>query len=366
MLLRLARACAVLWRAHGFQVRPLRLGAWLLGHRLVTEVGLLLDHVVAPAWRQRRVERPVFLVGAPFSGTTFLHEALVAHGVGVGFDRWGLLVPSLAWRGLLRARGPRRAGWVPAAFSTRPGGGAALDRLGSEDALSFFRHLGGPWMYAWAWAWAEEDPAPALRRDLEASAERDLASLRAALRRNLQWHGADRAIARLSAASVRPDALFTTFPDAVMVYVVREPVDVVASALRVASATCAAGEGGAAVDPAVRARYLRHVYTGIVTLYRAFADAWAAGRLPRGQVLVLRYERMMADFEGTMREVCAATGWTPDAAQWRAIRETAAAQRRHQAAPGASLAEAGLTVAQIREDCAFVYATFGLTPKRRD
>ncbi len=37
-------------------------------------VGLALDHLLFPAFRSTKLRQPVFIVGVPRSGTTFLHR----------------------------------------------------------------------------------------------------------------------------------------------------------------------------------------------------------------------------------------------------------------------------------------------------
>jgi len=65
----------------------------------------------------------------------------------------------------------------------------------------------------------------------------------------------------------------------------------------------------------------------VVELLRRFHDDWAAGRLPSDQVLVVRYDRLMKDFEGIMGEILDFVGHEPDEALREAIRARAESQR---------------------------------------
>lgn len=353
----------VILRTFGFMVRPLFTFWVILGYRFWAEVGLLLDSVFFPAWKTKPLDRPVFIVGNPRSGTTFLHRFLVGEGLGAGYQLWGLVFPSLTWRTLLRPIVPRLEAFSPAKFHKNAAHQTSLMSVETDDVLPFFRYLDGLFMYGYFWAWDEADAAPEMLRDMEVHAQRDFSWLRDALKRNLVWHNQDRAIAKQFTMSVRPEAVFTAFPDAVILYMLRDPVDVIPSGMSLVTGVLKQRYDWSKVKPEVKARYVDRLYKGMVALYKGFAEAHAAGKLPAKQVVIVRYDRMMADFEGTMKEICDATGFVPDAKLQAKIRETAEKQRKHKSEHKYALEEYGLSAEQIRKDCAFVYETYGITPK---
>ena len=83
-----------------------------LGHGLA----LLLDEVLFPGYRRRRVDRALFIIGVPRSATTFAHRTLARDDERyTTFKAWELLLaPALCQRRLLRALGAadrRLGGW---------------------------------------------------------------------------------------------------------------------------------------------------------------------------------------------------------------------------------------------------------------
>jgi hypothetical protein len=64
-------------------------------------LSMQLDTLFFPAWRGQRVERPVFIIGHPRSGTTMLHRSLTSADDFVVFKFWHLLFPSLTSRKLV-------------------------------------------------------------------------------------------------------------------------------------------------------------------------------------------------------------------------------------------------------------------------
>src|SRR5438093_6669121 len=69
---------------------------------------LALDHVCFPAFRRVEVRTPVFIIGHPRSGTTFLQLLLTQTGEFCTFSAWEIFLPSLVIRRLLRRAIERR------------------------------------------------------------------------------------------------------------------------------------------------------------------------------------------------------------------------------------------------------------------
>ncbi|MBM4373231.1 MAG: sulfotransferase, partial [Deltaproteobacteria bacterium] len=60
-----------------------------------------LDHLLYPGFRKVPIDRPVFILGNPRSGTTFLHRFLLNSGDLAAFELWEMLFPAVSARKLL-------------------------------------------------------------------------------------------------------------------------------------------------------------------------------------------------------------------------------------------------------------------------
>ncbi len=213
-------------------------------------LGLLLDELLFPGYRRVRIERPVFIMGVPRSGTTALHETLAEDTRFTTFRTWECLFAlSVTWRRL----------WLAvAAFDRRLGKplNRALNilerrvfsglnavhpttlRSPEEDYFAFL-----PLLYCfilvvpfpdaeWLWRFARFDTR------LEAQ-ERDhlMAYYQRCIQRHLYVHGPTRRFLSKN-ASFAPlaGALAETFPDAAFLCCLREPATAVSSQL-----SCLAG-----------------------------------------------------------------------------------------------------------------------------
>jgi hypothetical protein len=76
------------------------------------------------------------------------------------------------------------------------------------------------------------------------------------------------------------------------------------------------------------------------------------------RVYVVRYDRMMADFDGMMEEVCQFLGHEMTPELRATIKAKADKQRAYKSGHKYNLEKFGLTEERIRADCAFFYETF--------
>jgi hypothetical protein len=360
MLSRILQSLGIVRRRFGLRPVHFALLPLLFAHRALNVVGLALDPLLFRRLRAAKPRPPIFIIGNPRSGTTFLHRFLVARGFGAGFELWHLLWPSLTARTLIRPFLKHLERVNPARFHGTKAHPTSLRSVETDDALVFFRFLDGLFRYGYFLAWDDEDHAAGLEAALARDAGRDFGFLAEAQARNLVWHGADRAVGKVFSMALRPEAAIAAFPDAKFLYMLRDPVDTIPSGISLLTGVLEQAFPLDRVDPAVRARWNARLYEAFVRLYGAFAESWAAGRLPADRVMIVRYDRMMADLEGTMDAIAAFSGHPLDEPARAEIARTAEKQRRWSSEHAYDLARFGLDAERIRRDCAIVYSTFGL------
>ena len=67
-----------------------------------------LDRLVFPRYKDEPLDRPIFIIGNPRSGTTFLHRFLLSNGGLSAFELWEMLFPAITARKLLGRIVPKR------------------------------------------------------------------------------------------------------------------------------------------------------------------------------------------------------------------------------------------------------------------
>ena len=358
MLYRMRRVYRVLRRTHGVYVLPLLLaGAFGLLRTLVA-LCMALDNVFFPRLARTRVTRPIVLVGNPRTGTTFLQRFLADEGFGCGMELFLMLYPSLMLQRVLRPLLPLLEKLSPARFHSTAAHETSLSSVETDDVAVLFRYLDGFFLYGFFLSFDDEDMLPAVDPRVRDTSERDFAWLQALWRRSLLVHGSQRNVAKLFSVAVRLPRFLERFPDAHILYMARDPLEVIPSSMSLVAGVLERAFGFWSLPEPVRARWLERMYKAWVLLFQRFHEDWQSGAIDHKRVFIVRYDLMMADFERVMQDMCAFLEHEMTPELRAVIAARAEAQRSYRSEHRYNLEKFGLNEAQIRRDCAFYYDTF--------
>jgi hypothetical protein len=329
-------------RDPGFRWTPRRVGIFLAFYlfypllELTVWAGLLLDEVLFARYRRTAVRQPVFIVGHPRSGTTFLHRLLARdRDRFTTMHAWEiLLAPSVVHRRLVdvfrvvdRWLGRRLEKQVAATD-------AALDeqlvmqkvglREPEEDdylLLHIFSTL-TVWLYSGVYD-RFDDYARFDRALSEADKGRIMRFYAQCVRRHLFVHGAvdKQYLAKNPALTPKLGALYAQFPDAKVICLLRSPLETIPSyysfqqhLYRILGDP---DEGRAAREPLLD--LAGHWYN--------CAIEWEE-RAPEGSYVVIRYEDLVDDPERAVAEIYQRLGFEISPAYAEVLHREAIRARR--------------------------------------
>jgi hypothetical protein len=361
------RIYRTIWRTFGLRLRPIgTFGLIQLRHLL--DLGTRgLDHLIFPGFRRVPIDRPVFILGNPRSGTTFLHRFLLETEAFAAFALWELLFPAVSANKLLRGTIHRLASFSPARYHSAAAHETSLRDVETDELLTFFRYLEGPFLWSYFSAWQEGWESPLTRavfdpeREAPAARERILGHMEACWRRSLYIKRKARVLAKGSTLALRIPTLLERYPGCRLIYMVRDPVETIPSGMSLVTGVLDRAYDALSTTPEeVRGRYLENLYRGSCHLFRHFHDAWRAGAIPEQSLRIVRYPDLMGDLERTLTELIAFCEIEPAPAFFDRLREQAARQRQHRSRHRYTPEQFGLTAERIREDLRFVYESYGL------
>src|SRR5688500_14969351 len=301
---RMGRVYRVLRRTHHVYVIPLFLALLFAGLRTLVWFAMALDRLFFPKLRRTRLNRPIVLVGNPRTGTTFLQRFLTDEGFGSGMELFLMLYPSLTLQRLLRPLMPLLEKLSPAKFHSTEAHETSLSSVETDDVAVLFRYLDGFFLYGFFLSFDDEDLLPAMDPKVRDTSERDFAWLETLWRRSLVLHRTERNVAKLFSVAVRLPRFLERFPDAQILYMARDPLAVIPSSMSLVIGVLDRAFGFWSKPEAVRKRWLERMYAAWILLLRKFHDDWTSGAIDRSRVFVVRYDRMMIDFEGLMEDLC--------------------------------------------------------------
>ena len=269
-----------------------------LALQVVNGCCLALDHLLFPGFRRTRIERPVFIVGVPRSGTTFLHRRLATDAAFTTTATWELLLaPSIVQRRLValaakldRALGQPLGRALGALVSRAGAATRAVHEIGlrepEEDYLAllgaagcFFAVLAFPHSPALR-VLGDLSQAPAARR------ERLLKHYHALLQRHVYARGQRQLLSKNAAFASWLPFLAPRYPGALFVICIRNPQAALSSQL--------SSLAGARAAFASLARDADHValFSDCYRAWFAALDAWTGA--PAGNALIVEQEDLRA------------------------------------------------------------------------
>lgn len=327
---------------------------------------LLLDDVFFPAYRDQAVDRPLFILGNFRSGSTFLHRLLTRDTTTfTGLRTWDIfLMPSITQRRLYHALA-RVDAWLggPAIkmlrrFDARYFGAVKIHKIGlfepEEDEMIL--------MYAWSsffigflFPFLDELPPYQFFDSAIPKAERlrTMGFYRACLQRHLYATGAGRHfVAKNPVFSAKIETLLEVFPDARIVYLVRNPLDMLPSTISWLSYAWHVSS-----DPQERYPYRDEVLA--LTKYWYDHPIEVLDRNPSPLHVVLNFDDLIRCPDVMIRDLYSRLGYPrgPDLEQ--ILRDAVAETRTHQSTHVYNYEEMGFSREQIVREFAGMFARFG-------
>jgi len=358
ILSRMISVYRVMRRTFRLRVAPIvvAMGFGLL--RGLISIGMALDHVFFSKLRRVRANRPIVLVGNPRTGTTFLQRFLANEGFGCGMELFMMLYPSLVIQKIFRPFLPLLEKVSPARFHASKVHDTNLSSVETDDVAVLFRYLDGFFFYGFFLAFDEQDHCQQFDPRVRDVSRRDFAWLDKLWRRSLVLHKSERNVAKLFSLSTRLPQFLKRFPEAQVLYLARDPLAIIPSTLSLVTGALDRGFGFWKLPDELRKRWVDRLYKGLLLLLQRFHEEWQSGAIDKSRVFLVRYDRMMADFEGLMAEMCSFLGHTMTPKLREAIRQQGEKQRKHASEHKYDLGRYGLTEEQIRRDFAFFYDAF--------
>jgi hypothetical protein len=364
------RVYRVIGKTFGVWFRPLGAFGLLQLRQLISATTLGLDYVFYPSHRKQPIDRPIFIIGNPRSGTTFLHRLLLGAGDMAAFELWEMLFPAITARKLLGGIVPRLDKLSPARYHPSDVHDTSLRGIETDDVAWFFRTMDGPFAWAYFLAWQDTWGSGLSRREFAIDGvtpheeDRFFKYYESCWRRNLTLKRADRILAKTSMLTMRLDAVLRRYPDCKLVYVIRDPVEVIPSGMSLLASVLENGyDVWNRTKEEDQRRWLENLYQASCDMLRYFYEAQSGGKIPERNLCVVRYEDLINDLEPTMERILDFIEIKPTEAFVEEVREQAARQRSYSSSHEHSPQQFGIAPERIRGDLGFIYDAFGISGK---
>jgi hypothetical protein len=340
---------------------------------------LLLDNLFFPSYRRVQIKNPVFIIGHPRSGTTFLHALLTQTEEFAVFRNWEILHPSLTARALLkRSRvlrallsvklDPRSLQRLRGRMESDEEASAPLrlfdpelDSIVQEEEILFSHILDTQFVaFNVPLGFVKRGYPELVFHDEQAHQKQSVAFLEGCLKRQIRDTGRSQVVAKVNFSLFRLRTLLDAFPDARFIYLARSPLETISSHLSLHRTILNNNFGHACLSDAHVEQYFEHRYRYNIAFYEQFEQLIQNQEVPRDRILEIRYESLKEELGHVLDRIQEFTGieYSPELKQ--RLREQEKKQpsyrREHTNLP---LSAFGLTEEQVRSDFDFVFKRYG-------
>ena len=356
-LKRIARVYLILGKTFNAWFSPVFTGLIILLLRIIVGLGQMIDHVIF--WSVKKpLKDPIIIVGNPRSGTTFLHRFLIKENIGTGSQLWQMLYPSVILQKCIKPLLPILEKISPARHHSTAAHKTSLTSVETDDVSLLFRYLDGFFLYGFFLTFDDEDLFHWVDPNITDRSSRDFSWFESMWKRNILTNKGERYIGKLFSLSSNLPAFQKRFPDAKVLYMVRDPLNVIPSGLSLVTGVLDKKFNFWSLDEKIRMRFIDRLYNALIELLNRFHHDWTNNNINKENVLVVRFDIMMNDFETLMDQIINFIDIEKKDSLAKVIQDTAESQKSYKSKHKYDLEKFGLTEDRIKMDCKAIYQTF--------
>jgi len=352
----------IILKTFGFRVRPVGTFGLIQFLHLTGVLTRSLDNLLFSGYRALPIEKPIFILGNPRSGTTFLHRFLLNSGSLCAYELWEMLFPAVSTRKLAGKCIDRLSPVSPVRYHSSEAHETSLRDVETDDAMAFFRFIDGGFLWSYFLAWDDTWGSPKSLSCFYPETDRQkqiFNYLEGCWRRNMYVKDHKRIIAKSSIFTLHVPTLLERYPDCKLIYVVRDPVEAIPSGMSLITGVLEKGyDMFTSTRASDRERYLENLYQASCHLYRSFNKIKESGVIPEENMKIVTYPQLMQDLESTMQGLIPFLEIEQTEEFWHQVRDQAERQRKRISAHQYSLEKFGLSQERIRNDLDFVYREY--------
>ena len=319
---------------------------------------MLLDNIFFPSINKTSIKSPIIIVGNPRSGTTFLQRFLVENNFGEGSQLWKMIYSSIILQKIIKPILPILEYISPAKHHSTDAHKTSLSSVETDDVGIFFRYFDGFFLYGFILCFSNNDlfdwADPKKRNNLN----RDMKWLNSVWKRILISSKRDRIVAKLFSLSSNAPAYLDMQDDAKILYMVRNPMDVIPSGLSLVTGVLDKMFGFWSLSNNKKQIFIMRLYKGLVELLNRFADDWDKNKIDKSKVMIVEFDRMMNNFDDLMKEIITFTEHIPSDTLIDNIKITAIKQKNYKSKHKYDLEKFNLSESKIKKDCMKYYEVF--------
>ena len=312
------------------------------------------DKIIYEGLDSVEVENPIFIIGHPRSGTTFLQKRLAESGKLAYSTTHTLAAPSLIFRKILSPIFNLFNKFELNLLESEKKG-HKIDLTGIEEDEAIFLHTFNTELLTILCPWMITDNYFRKRGmrigwDDKRKNQLSLKFLEEYIKRQTAKQKQDRMLIKSNPSIFRIKQILKAFPDAKFIYIVRAPDDAILSFFSFHDKYL----NGRITDEEHK-KYFIEKYKWSCHLYQYFEEV--KDEIPEGQLMVVPFPKIKTDLYKLLKKICDFIEIDPDSSYWKRMKKYSRRDKnkKHE---NRDLKVFGLTRERIRKDLDFIWKKY--------
>ena len=353
---------AVSWELFGFSrdfVFFVFVILFFMLHSLFTIVTLFFDNIFFYRFRKIKIEQPVFIIGHPRSGTTFIHHLFTRTDEMAAFKTWQLLFPAITARMIVKPIVRFLTQKNPVVLIPEEAGHQiTLDTVEEEEMLFLHTHDTQFVIIGTILGFVDKDYRELRFHDLQPRSSRIKSAkfLKSIFQRHIYYTGKTQIFAQTHFSTHRIKTLMEVFPDAKFIYMHRMPEETLPSYLSLNYHILDILWGMHRFSEKQKTTYFNCRYEASLELYKYFYELWHNNEIDKKKVLIVPYTKLRKELIPMFEQIVEFTGIQASDELRDAVARQAQKQKNYQRKHKVkTLSDFGIETARVRKDFAFLY-----------
>lgn len=350
----------LLFSKFGFNLKYLIFPLYRVFYAFFKLIGIVIDDTIFRSYKKKKIEKPIFLIGHPRSGTTFLHKFILKNTDELeGMFLWRMIIQSIFWRTIIKPFLPLINKFFPENLYD-----ARIHKTGflepeTDDVAYFFRRFSGMFYWLYFSALEKYNSQAVLEKELINQCKLDdvINNLDLLYKKNV-FKSNNRIFSKSFSLILDIKKIKSKFPDAKIIILIRDPLEVIPSSLSLARSVQMNLNSFNNLNTKEKNNYYRNLYNASIVFYKLLFNQLYNGLDENKDYMIVNYKDLIHDFRNTMHNISDYSEFKSKQKLEIAVENQIANQKNYTSKHKYSLHEFGISEYEVQQDFDFVYKKF--------
>lgn len=354
----------LLFSAFGFKIKYLIIPVYRFFYTGFISIGNFIDYLFISGYKNNKLHKPVFLIGHPRSGTTFLHKFILKNSNEFkGMLLWEMIFPSIFIRRLIKPILPLLVKKFPKDLYDSNIHKTGLLEPETDDVAMFFRHFEGMFYWLYFSAWINYNNSEELENHLikESDTSKVINYITNLHKKNIYQSGSDKRIFSKSFSLIMDIAgVLKKNNDAKIVVLLRDPIEVIPSSISLAVNVQKNINNFDKLDEEKKRIYYQNLYKASLVFFKYLDKQLIEDKNLNSNILIITHKQLKERFEETIYKICDYCEIEKSAELIQSINKQAEKQPDFKGKHQYSLEKYGISKDKLLKDFDFIYKKYDL------